>query len=304
LTWDTQTRTTAQEYIGPINTYTHEIVGSSLVMKKQVTAGYVTTIMLTTLGSVTYVDREGLVGLVALNLGDANFTIPLSFYIVNKLSPFEQLEIFYYALRLNFYAAQVTHLEWYQTASFFNLIRVLAIVVVVVISVATAGVGASLSTVLLTILENMAIGFALSLVLNKLLEMTDNPWLKALIAVAAVIASVESGVLDVELFSPETALLLVSNFADIVAGDYAMKTEKLGKEMQRLEDKYEAFKDKVEGYYEGLSDISAEYVAYLKSPDTMMYIAKGGPMYDYGNYYSYDKAVADFHKDKLKLGVL
>ena len=78
-------------------------------MKKQASEEqyYIT---ITNLSSITMIDRQGLTGIVAKDVDQDGFFVPMSYYFVSKLSPLEQYELFNRTLLLSIYSASVTHL--------------------------------------------------------------------------------------------------------------------------------------------------------------------------------------------------
>ena len=148
IKWDTQSRAIVNGVIGPVDTYNHAIAGTTLIMRKQETPTQYVEYAFTKVTSITYISWGGTGGVATMDINSdraaSNFIVPLSMEFVRNLTGREQVELFVKALRLTVYGGTVTHLEWYETQAFANILQAISIVVAVVLFIVTlpaVGVG-------------------------------------------------------------------------------------------------------------------------------------------------------------------
>lgn len=315
VAWSNQSIVISTGVIGPLNSYKHSVNGQTLVLQKQEEPNRYVTITMYDVSAITFIDRQGLVGTVATKLQDDNFYIPLSIYFVKQLSPIEQMKLFNKSLILTVYAAQVQHLEWYQTEAFGTLMQIIGIVVFLFTWNPTV---LTWQTVLYAV-GNYLIAMY---VINELMKVIDNPALRIIAAVAA--AYVMAGGFDLNNMSfvgPSVLTSSVTTFCQFIttaANAYSvgiaydldeLKSERIGWEAQAdaAYKRLDAEEKKLEDY------LSTEYVAalsnvdpvsqYLYGVDAMMYRAIN-IQYDYNKIFDYNVLVSDFYTNKLTLGII
>lgn len=319
LAWASQSRVVVNGVIGNVGHYEHSISGNDLIMKWQAAEEQYVVLTIGTLSSVTFIDRQGLYGTVGKKVGEEGFFIPLSYYFVTKLSPLEQYELFNRSLLISLYAAQVIHLEWYETEAFMDLLGIVAIV----ITVFSFGYGVyinGLTATLQTALVAMAITVGATMLLKMVMESTDSKFLRALAAVVYVAAMVygANAMLPTDASALTTAVTLFATTISSASTAISISTEiemnKLEAEQltfgQRVEEKEEELDKAKEALtpYMSIEDILEVTqvkapLAYLEGVDAMMYRAIG-VQYEYAKLYDYDAMVGDFYENKLRIGVI
>jgi hypothetical protein len=319
IAWTAQSRVVVNGIIGSKGTYEHEISGKNLVMRYQAAEEQYVVITITNLSSITFIDRQGLTGTVAKDVDQDGFFVPLSYYFISKFSPLEQYELFNRSLLLSTYAAQVMHLEWYETDGFMDLLGVIAVVLSVVsfgYSLYTYGLAATITMTLVGI----AIAVGATMLLKMVMESTDSEFLRALAAVAYVAAMVygANAMLPTNASGLTTAVTLFATTISSVSTAISINTEiemnKLAAEQltfgQRVEEKEEELDKAKEALtpYMSIEDILEVTqvkapLAYLEGVDAMMYRAIG-VQYEYAKLYDYDAMVGDFYENKLRIGVI
>lgn len=332
MAWTNQTRTIISGVLGPIGSYYHSIVGKSIIMQKQTAPEQYTQIQIDNVSTVTFIDRQGLWGAVGKSPSDDGFFIPLSYHFVQQLSGLEQMEIFVKTMLLSVYAAEVTHLEWYETEAFISFIQILAIVIIVVVTILTAGTGASWADIAMDLLVNMAIGALTSLALQKLFEMTDNAFLRAVIGVLIVAVAVYSQQSYVagEFLSAAQLTSTVTNMSamstinmgvGLVNAGTQISNMLVAEQMEELavigaafakaaEARSEEYESAQEGLDSGISTDftgmlkrSIETGAYLEGVDVFIYRSVQ-MQYDYDLLYDYSNMKDDYYNNKLRLGIV
>lgn len=315
IAWASQSRTISDGVIGTLNSYHHSVVGKTLIVQKQEEPEKYVTITMNNMSSITLIDRQGLVGATAADIGSENFYIPLSIYLVNKLSPIEQTILFNKSLIITVYAAQVQHLEWYETEAFADFLQIIAIVIFVFTWNPAAF---SFEALLIGVGKYLIV----MLVLQAVMSATDSPFLRVLAMVAA--AYVMGGGLDTvkwEFVSPMTMLDSVTNFCTALTTVTSGIGMAIGADMAELKVQQQQFQSKVETIQaeqeaakaEMYTPFDATYLSNLKqveqvSPylygvDAMMYRSRD-IQYNFDAMYDYDRLTSDFVNNKLRLGVI
>lgn len=173
-------------------TYTTETESVLIVRKQELDESYV-EYRFSGMTSMTYINHNNTnSSLSTLDLGNEEtngngvakkmyFSIPLSMFFVQRLTPAEQRELFAKTLRITYYAHNITHLEFYETPTFGNFLKFAAIAIMIF----TLGTGSYVSFLIMA---------AASYVLKRVLESGSAPdWVKAVAAVAYVYAAVTVG---------------------------------------------------------------------------------------------------------------
>lgn len=331
LGWTDQRTTIMTGVINSVGKYAHAIEEKTIKLQKQITDNTYSEIILENVSSATFIDRQGLVGMSATSPLDEGFVIPISYQFVNKLAPLKQTELFVKSMQLSIYAAEVTHLEWYETEGFMVFIQVVAFVVMVVVTVVTLGAGTPLIAIIQQILINMAIGALATIALMKLYEATDNEFLRAVLTVAIVVAAVyfQQSNMAGEFLNASQLISSVSNsaFSVISVGSQlitygsqvsgillAEEYEALNLEASSFEEKSTKKFKEISALQEDLeSAVSVDFAAmlkrwvesgsYLESTDLFIYKAIQ-IQYDYDLLYDYSNMKSAFYDNKLRLGVV
>lgn len=316
IAWASQSRTISNGIIGALNSYHHSIVGKTLIVQKQEEPEKYVTITMNNMSSITLIDRQGLVGVTAADIGSENFYIPLSIFLVNKLSPIEQTILFNKSLIITIYAAQVQHLEWYETEAFGNFLQIVGIVIFL-----STGFDPSTFFTMAGLFEAGAYMVGM-LLLQEILKSVDNPFIRALVMLAAAYAA--GGGFDkvnFEFVSPMAMLDSVTNFCTALTVVTNSIGVIIGSEMAELKVQQQQFQSKVEAVQaeqeaakaELYTPFDATYLSalkqveqvnpYLYGVDAMMYRARD-IQYNFDAMYDYDRLTSDFVSNKLRLGVI
>jgi len=326
MSWSSQTRVVVDGIIGSRGHYEHAIVGKNLVMKWQAAEEQYVVLTITNLSSVTFIDRQGLVGCASKDVDRDGFYVPLSYFFVTQLSPLEQYELYNRSLLLSNYAADVQHLEWYETDGFMSFLQIIAVIITIVSFGSMAwvnGVGFTAAAVTQAAV-NVAIGLAVSIgatmLLKLVMESTDSEFVRILAAVVYIVGmSYGAG-----MAMPTDASMLVQGvtmFATVVATASTAVSINTNIEMAKLQEEMGIFNTKLEQREEELDKaqealdvgLSVEEItgivslelepAYLYGVDAMMHRAVG-MQYEFGTMYDYGPLVGDFYEKKKQLGVV
>lgn len=235
----------------------------TLICQYQDTATTYIEYKISGLVSMTYIERNGLVGLVARDVTQEGFLMPLSKFFIDQMSPMEQHVLFRKSLRLAIYAATITHLEWYETEAFGLVLQIVSIAITLV----TLGSATSVSAVLWS-LATMAAMYAAAYAISMLF---DSPFLRTIATVAAMVVAAQYGLVDMSqmqmLFTTADQLITAT-------------TEYFNEKSQELADEFSIFSEKVETKMKELEDLSKELIGGLTT-DFVQQLATVAPISPY-----------------------
>lgn len=329
--WKHQKKEIVAGSIGPVGTYEKSVSDNDLIMSKQTAPGYYTVYTMTSVTSVTFIDRQGVVGTIGKNLSDG-IDMPLGFFFLDSLDAAEQMRIFPYVLKLSIYAAQLIHLEWYETEAFASILKIISIIAAVIITIITLGAASTFGAFLISMAEMLVVGVAVGWAMNKLMESGAPDWLKAAGAIVLVVVSIwlgggrntgefltatqlTSAVTTASASVVGTASAAVTGLANALNVYTQIKINDLNEEAQNFKSKADLRQQVIDDAFEHLKDgldvtdiqwlMDKEYPeAYLRGPDAFMYRAKGEIQYDYAALYDYNVYKDDYVTARLQLGIV
>jgi hypothetical protein len=279
----------------------HEEGGSDLTMYYQKTASTYDQIKVEHLNGLTAINYQTH-HQIALNvLGQDNFTFPVSRFVFEELTAKEQLEVFQYLFRIDFYAISITELEWYETEAFWDLFNF----VLIVVTIWFLPWGGNLWDVGYAIIKQYVINYAVAELMIWVAKATGNEELAALFGLLMAIRLGGFKGLNAETFlSAEQLLNLATNYAQnlmVVEGELAIE---LAEEMQTSIDEAQAELDKEKANRDDLDTVKLDsnFIAYLQSVDTSYFPAIHG-QYQYDELYNYDSILSDYFDQQLLVGV-
>jgi hypothetical protein len=288
--------------------YIHTVSGTDLIMQYQKTATEYDEIKLFTLNGMTAINYGSYHEVALCQLGDDEFTIPVSWEIFSEVSAQEQMEVYQFMCRVDINAINITHLEWYETEAFWDLFEFALIVISVVITVWTFGAGVianGFTAGLLALIQAFVISYAIGELIIYVAEATGNNILAAVVGVAAAIYLNDASMLSSDqLMQADTLLDLSTEFSNNLMLLESEDLNELGKELQ--ETAAEAQK-KLEEEKANRPDIEAvavdsQFLAALQSVDTGAFPAVQGN-YAYDETYNYDSLVGNYHNQQLQIGI-
>lgn len=252
------------------------------------------------------IEIRGLNGLAAINygtyhniavntVGDANFTIPVSMYMLDQFTKEEQLIMYQYLLRVDFYALEVVHLEWYETAGFWNLVEFVATALTLYSLGTASGPIEFFKRLLWNALARELVVF--------IVEEFGSPELAAVVMVVMAIVASEAGFLPMQDFATAEGLLnLTTNFADNLATGYGVAGEQLAEDLRELTNMAE---ERLEEIRELVPEqpVDRYFLARLQSADTTKFVANN-LQFEFDQLYSYDNLISNYHSNILQLGVV
>ena len=237
LSWKHTPINTTSGVLSDNKTYNHYVSSGNLYLQKQINDTTYQTITLDTLQSATVIKREGISGLCSLAPNDDNFFIPLSFYYVKQLTISEQVELIGISLRLTSYAAQVVHLEWYETSTFMGWLEFIGYATLLYTGVSGGWLKAFVT---------LMIAYGSSFVLQKIFKATDNKFIRLLAITSAVALTVYgANTFNTTLTTYDLAMITASSLTSFTTlmfnTDISMLTDKINaleKEYSTVSDEY------------------------------------------------------------------
>lgn len=281
--------------------YIHSSLGTTLTIQYQRTATEYDEIVLSNLNGMAAINYQTYHEVALFNLEDNEFTIPLSWDIFKDLSAEEQMEVLQYIVRVSFNAINITELEWYETAAFFELLEFAAIVVTVI----TLGSTSSFLQFGLALVETYVINLAIAELIIYVAELTGNEELAALVGViAAVYLSDPTKFSFDQLLQADQLIDLSTDFAENLQFVENIEAQQLA------EDLYAAAEESRERVEEAMQNqegakavgVDSQFLIALQSVDTTYFPAIQG-QYNYDQLYNYDSLVGNWHSQTLQTGV-
>jgi hypothetical protein len=301
LVWTKQEFYFQDNVIGVVGTYSHYITDIRLYLVKQISPTVCIFIVLHNLSAMEFISVQGLNKVKASKLSDPNFSIPLSRFAVNSLSPIEQLQLYPFALRLNLYAVELQYLEAYETEDFFDFVQIVIIVVAIIIAYFTWGTGTEAwVSFAQAVLTSYAITYAATAIIANL----DNDYAKLVVAAIAVAFSIYAGGTSVD--TAQSILQSVTMFSEFYTDHIALDLQETAEKLQEVQQVYGTRIEEIQKLQEAVdnnSGLNVEYLAYLNSPSTSIYRAIQ-IQYDFSQVYNYDTLVGNYHENALKIGVV
>lgn len=275
LVWQTQSRAVVTGVLGPIDTYTLTISGENLILKKQETETQYVQYTIGRLAALTLIQRGGLYGSITKTITTGGLVIPLSKFFVDGLSPIEQMEVFNKSLRLSIYAAEITHLEWYETPAFMDLIQGVLIVIGVVLFILSLPAGGAGGKAWLVFAGKLLLMYGATLAFKALLEATDNPWLKALLIVVGAVILYQTGMMsnqNLGFLTADMVTTAVTQYTEMKMEELSEMAAAFGLAVEKKMDELEEKSNDMAGY------LSTEFVAKLSNIEEMKGFIEGTDM--------------------------
>ena len=270
--------------------------GSILYLRHQTGPGLYDEIAVHNLNGMAAIEYNGYHKMAVNRVDEESFTIPLSFFILDKLDPLEQMQLYNHALRIDLYSIQIIELEWYQTTAFLNLFQIVAIAVTIWTAGAAGGVWA--------VVQQLIINYLIIELVIYLAELTGSAEFAAVVGFTAMIAlGGVGGIPPFDFASAEGIITASTAFADNLTAGYNAIGESIQEDLQELNKKAEERLEEINDASPPESPITAEFLVALKSIDTTRFPAIRA-QYDYDLIYNYDRLVKDYFDQNLLTGVI
>jgi hypothetical protein len=281
--------------------YHHFISGNNLILQwnSSLLPGSVAVTQLTifNLSSIDFIEKDSLVESSATVIGNDDFHVPLSHFVIDKLTALEQLEVYPNILRFDFYAASITHIDWYETTRFTSLFQA----VLILVSIFTLNPSALSWQQVAT---KLAFNYLVAEIAFALIRAVDDDFLKILIAAAAIYTSSRISGSSSEFLSADEVVNGVTQFSDFLTDYYEQDLIGIQEDRAELQELFDIRTEENEAAaFQSESLISTSEVVSLISVDTSLYLSRE-QQYDFSSMYNYDTLISDFHDNALRLGVV
>jgi hypothetical protein len=278
-------------YIGEITE--NGKTGTLLYIQHQTAPGLFEELRIQDLNGMSTIKKDGYASISANALGDATFTIPVSHFIINQLTKKEQLVLYEHILRIDAYAAELQHLEFYETEAFINFFNFAAIA----ITIFTLGTASGY----VEIAKQLLYQYLVTQLVIKIAELTGSPELAALIGLAALaVGGTYSGDSALGFLEPEMLLLASTNFADNLTTVYNLDMQGIKTEIEQMEEMYE---ERLEAHeIKEDNPITAEFLVALNSIDNGTFPAIRA-QYDFDVMFEYDVIIKDYYNNHYRTGI-
>lgn len=285
--------------------YIHTISGTDLIMQYQRTATHYDEVRLNKLNGMTAINYQTYHEVALSQLGDNEFTIPVSWDTFNKLTAIEQMEVYQYLVRLDMNAINITHLDWYETEAFWELFDFALIIISVVIIVWSVGTATNLTAAAYAFIQSYVVAYAIGELIIFVAEATGSDILGALAGVAlAIYLNNPDGLTTDQLMQADELLNMSTDFVDNLALIKTEEAEELSEDLAQLNKEAQEKIDEALEKRDDVEDVTidSEFLVSLQGVDTNYLPAIQG-QYDYDTLYNYDSLVSDFFDTRLQKGV-
>jgi len=309
--WTSQSYTPGIEgSIGNVGEHTHSVEWTSdynkLTLRFQKTALFYDEIIIENMNSMSSIKYDGYHKAAFSTLNDSSFTIPLSWYVYEKLTNEELMKVYQKIFRVDFYSIEVSNLAWYETEAFFNFIKFAMIVVAIVTTIITFGAATSFWAGVWAVVQQWAINYVVMEIVVYIADATGNAALAAAVGlVAAFVLRDFAGLKQVGFLTAQGVTESISAYAAGLGTVYKKEYSEMVSETEKL---IEEMEDKEEYYKENSpasgAILDGSFYASLNSVDSMLYQSRDA-QYDYNAQLtgSYDRLISNYHSLLLDLGI-
>jgi hypothetical protein len=282
-----------------IGEFIHAISGINFYMYKKVSEFNVDQLKIVNLSGMNAIAYEGYHNMAFNVAGSAGFTMPVSWYVINKLNGPEILEVFPYIFRLDIFSLQVTELNWYETSAFKTFFNVVMIVLAIY----------SLGTTLIADGFWAAVGqtlfnFAVVEIVVYIAELTGNPELAAAIGIIATVVIGSKMGMKFDISSAEGLTNVVTAFSTNLGAAQSGELNALGEDLTDLMAEFEKQQELIDEYNEeNESKVfgGAEHWS-LRNSDAHFYEA--GPIqFNFDLLFDYDNLVSNYFDQQLTVSI-
>ena len=279
-----------QKAINTNETRTIIEVSFDLHIFKKTSSDTVDWIKVSSLSSISAIAYQGYHNVVVSNLGDENFTLPVSWFILNKLQGKEIIEVFPYIFRIDIYAIDVVEIDWYKTKAFKGFFNF----VMLVITFASLGT----TTSLWAALGKLLVQYAIAALVVYIAELTGNAEAAAVVGIVATIYFGNATGADYGFATAEGLTNIVTAFATNLGNAQSGELKALQEDLNNLVGDFERQQEMLDDRAENGNRLSGlEYWA-IKSVDTNIYESRD-IQYNYDLLYDYDNIISNFYKNNL-----
>lgn len=285
--------------------YITTITNTNLKLQFQRTATNYDELELTNMNGMTGIEYDGYHEVALCQLGDDEFTIPISWDSFNQLEAEEMMELFQYIARLDMNAINITELEWYETQDFFDFFEFAMIAFTVIVTVYSLGTATNVALSAYAMVQAYVVSYAIGELIIFIAEATGNDILAAIIGVVAAVALTKPSLLSTDqLMQADTLLDLSTDFAENIALLDNIEAQELAEEIQELNAEAQEKIDAEKANREDAEAVAvdAQFLAGIQGVDTNYFPAISG-QYNFDQLYNYDSLVGKYHDTQLQVGV-
>jgi len=246
-----------------------------LVMKKQIDATHVKVYRVwIARNNYTISSVDGDDGRADAFLQERSFIVHIPHEIITRMSVIEKTKLMGFAMHMTFFSYQKTHLAWYETAGFMQMIRGVTYFIAAIVTMVSLGslgpeafAGLTAMEIAMKIGEMVLIAGATYLALKLISTLVNDVTLKMILSAAVVVAAAYAGGAfdEFNAMSVTSLLEIPATALDIYTKDLQEKMNKTNEALtaysQAYESRMESFKDVQKSIDSGLSVESAANLA-------------------------------------------
>lgn len=271
-------------------------VVTDIYLRHQVTETEYDELIIRGLNGLSTVEYDGYHNIAFNTLGDSDLTVPVSYFVFDKLTPRETLEAYPFMLRLDLTAIQVTELAWYETNAFLMLFEGVLMFINLIFLGTTSG--------LTEAARQLLVQYFVSELVAVIAEETGNEAFAAIVGTIATIALSKGGT---EAFSSmrtaDQILDVTTNFADNYTQAFGVTDVQFQAELETIAQATEDLDEMAEELSPAKGAVGIDFMLSLESPDVQIYKAREN-QYNFDQHFDYDRIIADFYENTFRIGVV
>lgn len=293
MTDSEMSRFVAKFNVVKIGDYFHSTEDDFLRVFKKISATHVDYLQVDNIASMSAIAYDGFHNVTFNKIGEEAFTIPVSWFLIRKLSGPETIELFPYIFRLDIFSIQITELAWYQTSAF----KVFFQIAMIIITIATLG-----TTSYWAVLGQMLFQYAVVQIVIYIAELTGNAELAAIVGIVATIYFGMQAGMNFDLTGAEGLTNVVTVFSSSMGAAQTGELNTLQDDLADLLEDFEKQKDLLAEQDTSTGMIGGAEYWSLKSSEANLYEA--GPIqFNFDLLFDYDNLVGNYFDQQLNVGL-
>ncbi|WAK44651.1 hypothetical protein vBAmePPT11V19_00025 [Alteromonas phage vB_AmeP_PT11-V19] len=264
----------------PIGGYGHHIGAPHLFIVKRVSETEYDEIQVNDLAGMSAISYDGYHNVAFTKVDDENFTIPISWYLVNQLKGKEVLEAFPHVFRFDVYSIDVQELAWYQQSIF----KVIVQIAIIIIAIYTGGAASWLEALVQVIFT-----VAVTQIAIYIAELTGNEYIAAAVAIIAAFVIGDISGISFDVTAIDGLVNVVTTFSNSLAGAQEGVLNNLKDDLDDLLAEYDDLLEEQNENSVYSSQVGGAEFVHMISPDTQLFLGRDiqyqfDMLYDYNNF--------------------
>ena len=275
-----------------INEYYHSVENEHMWLFYKTGNDTADLLKVENLAGMNAIAYDGFHNIAFNKVGEDGFTIPVSYYLINKLKGPEVIEVFPYLFRVDIFSIEITELAWYQTDAFKTFFQV----TMIVLTILTAG-----TTSWWMILGQLLFNYAVVQIVVYIAELTGNAELAAIVGIIATVVIGGNFGISFDYSSIEGLTNIVTTFSMNLGAAQQGELNALSEDLADLLDQFEQQQEMIKNEDTSTGALTGSEYLDIMSSDSLFYVA--GPIqFNFDLLFDYDNLVGNYFEQKLIVG--